>query len=261
MMESEDGAKAGTSKLDELDGMSYDIMEDNQKTAIHEIYRSFEFNRPYAKLPILASKDEILMAISENPVIILQGDTGCGKTTQVPQYILDECYRKQTDCNIVVTQPRKIAAISNGKRVAFERNCNVGTLVGYQVGLKAKYDEQTRILYCTTGVLLQKLISSKTMKAYTHVILDEVHDRDDDMDFLIILVRMLLLRNSKHIKIILMSATIDASRFAKYFELPIPNKSKDSEKLPASIIYVDQRRQFEVCEFYYDDLKTILPVS
>jgi ATP-dependent RNA helicase TDRD9 len=84
-------------------------------------------------LPILSSRDEILLAIDDNPVIIIQGNTGCGKTTQVPQYILDECFRNQTNCNIIVTQPRKIAAITNSKRVANERSCNIGTLVGYQV--------------------------------------------------------------------------------------------------------------------------------
>jgi ATP-dependent RNA helicase TDRD9 len=100
---------------------------------------------------------------------------------------------------------------------------------------------------------MQKLIKTKNMKVYTHVILDEVHDRDEDMDFLFIVVRMLI---NPNIKVILMSATIDASKFAKYYKFPIK-----TQELPAPIIFVDQRRQFEVREFYYDELGKIRPVS
>jgi ATP-dependent RNA helicase TDRD9 len=128
---------ASTSHFDELDGMSEIGDEVDEKkvdmNAMMEIYRCFEFNRPYVKLPILATREEILLAIEENPVVIIQGDTGCGKTTQIPQYILDEACQQQKYCNIVVTQPRKIAAISNSKRVAAERHCQIGSLVGYQV--------------------------------------------------------------------------------------------------------------------------------
>lgn len=80
-----------------------------------------------------------------------------------------------------------------------------------KVGLHANSSEDTRLLYCTTGVLLQQLIKNKTLAPYTHIILDEVHERDQDMDFLMIIVRQLLVTNSKHVKIILMSATIDTS--------------------------------------------------
>jgi ATP-dependent RNA helicase TDRD9 len=97
--------------------------------------------------------------------------------------------------------------------VALERRCEVGSLVGYQVGLHKKMDvssHETRVLFCTTGVLLQKLISMKNMSTFTHVILDEVHERDADMDFLLIAVRKFLTTNSPNTKVILMSATIDS---------------------------------------------------
>ena len=80
-----------------------------------------------------------------------------------------------------------------------------------KVGLHANSSEDTRLLYCTTGVLLQQLIKNKTLSPYTHIILDEVHEREQDMDFLLIIIRRLLVTNSKHVKIILMSATIDTS--------------------------------------------------
>lgn len=102
------------------------------------------------------------------------GATGSGKTTQVPQYILDEYAKDQRYCNIIVTQPRRIAAISISKRVCQERGWTQGSLVGYQVGRDSCVSEDTRLSYVTTGTLLQKLIHSKNMNQYTHVILDEV---------------------------------------------------------------------------------------
>lgn len=107
----------------------------------------------------------------------------------MPQYILEDCYNNNKNCNIIVTQPRRIATTSIAARVAGERKCELGSLVGYQVGLdqrQSKYNNETRLLFVTTGVLLQKLIHAKEMKQYTHIILDEVHDRDIDMDFLLV---------------------------------------------------------------------------
>ena len=107
-------------------------------------------------------------------VCVSQGATGSGKTTQVPQYILDYYYEQRKYCNIVITQPRRIAAESISKRVCDERGWELGHVVGYQVGRMRNVSEDTRITYMTTGVLLQKMIQKKNMNEYTHVILDEV---------------------------------------------------------------------------------------
>lgn len=96
-------------------------------------------------------------------------------------------------CNIVVTQPRRIAAISVSKQVNKERGWKNGLLVGYQVGRKKNYDpDTTKILYCTTGILLQKIIKTKTLSDFTHIILDEVHERSLEMDFLLLVIKKLL---------------------------------------------------------------------
>ncbi|XP_061390701.1 probable ATP-dependent RNA helicase spindle-E [Musca vetustissima] len=167
------------------------------------------------------------------------------KKNQVPQYILDDAYRRRQYCKIVCTQPRRIAAISIAKRVCNERNWQEGTVVGYKVGLHSNVSDYTRLLYCTTGVLLQKLIGEKTLNPYTHIIVDEVHERDQEMDFLLIVLRRLLLTNSRHVKVILMSATMDTSEFSNYFKI---------RNNPAPVVRADLRRLFQVKEFYLNDL-------
>ncbi|XP_055626339.1 probable ATP-dependent RNA helicase spindle-E [Toxorhynchites rutilus septentrionalis] len=219
------------------------------KEMMGPLFQRYNFTVKHNKLPIRQSKDSIMQLIRANAVVILKGPTGSGKTTQVPQYILEEAYQRKEYCNIIVTQPRKIAAMSIAKRVADERKCELGSLVGYKVGLKEKLGEDTRLLFVTTGVLLQSLITSKSMSAYTHIILDEIHERESDMDFLLIVVRRLLATNSTKTKIILMSATIDAKEFSEYFKIP-----KKSGYLTAPILSVDRSRQFVINEYYFDDL-------
>lgn len=125
------------------------------------------------------------------------------------------------------------------------------------MGLNANLSDDTRLLFCTTGVLLEKLIRTKSMTRFTHIILDEVHERDQDMDFLFIVVRRLLATNSPHCKIVLMSATIQASQFANYFRFP----SIGGRIVAAPVIQVEPRRPFAVREFYLCQLKRLGVVS
>lgn len=185
------------------------------------------------------------------------GSTGCGKSTQVPQFILDDAVQRRQPCNIIVTQPRRIAARSIASRICSERKWELGSIVGYQVGLNTNSSDDTRLLFCTTGVLLEKLIRTKSMTRFTHIILDEVHERDQDMDFLFIVVRRLLVTNSPHCKIVLMSATIQASQFADYFRIP----GKAGKIVAAPIIQAESRRPFAVREFYLCQLRRLCVVS
>ncbi|KAK9299728.1 hypothetical protein QLX08_007354 [Tetragonisca angustula] len=222
------------------------VSTDVQNEETLNIYKTYQFvYHAKPNLVVTAKRDQIISMIETNSVVVIQGPTGCGKTTQVPQFILDSCYKKKFHCNIIVTQPRRIAAISIAKRVSQEREWPVGTLVGYQVGLINHTSKDTRLTYCTTGVLLHKLINSKNMLDYTHVILDEVHERDQDMDFLLLVVRKLLHTNSRSVKVILMSATFDVERFAKYFSSPVGNKL-----IPAPIIDISKKTFFNVGIYY-----------
>ncbi|KAK8782311.1 hypothetical protein V5799_016348, partial [Amblyomma americanum] len=185
------------------------------------------------------------------PAVVIHGATGCGKTTQVPQFVLEHCASQGVHCNIVVTQPRRIAAISVANRVCQERQWTLGTIVGYQVGLDNKTSADTRLAYVTTGVLLEKLIAKKDMNDYTHVIIDEVHERDQETDFLLLVVRKFLRTNSRGVRVILMSATFDVDCFTQYFATPLLDMVE-----PAPIVEIPGKMK-EVKEFYINSLYTL----
>ncbi|CAF1620668.1 unnamed protein product [Rotaria magnacalcarata] len=119
-------------------------------------------------LPVYSQKDKILSTIETNSITVIQGNTGSGKSTQIPQCILDNYVGRSKPVNIVVAQPRRIAARSLCEHVSHSRNWTVGQTVGYQTSLNKQRCELTRILYCTTGILLQKLILTKTLQDFTH---------------------------------------------------------------------------------------------
>uniref|UniRef100_A0A8C8HQW9 ATP-dependent RNA helicase TDRD9 n=1 Tax=Oncorhynchus tshawytscha TaxID=74940 RepID=A0A8C8HQW9_ONCTS len=207
----------------------------------------------YPSLPITKNRQEIISLIENNSVVIIRGATGSGKTTLLPQFILDYYSEKNAPCNLVVTQPRKIGASSIARWVARERKCTLGSLVGYQVGLEKMVTEHTRLIYMTTGVLLQKLVGAKSLTEYSHIFIDEVHERTEELDFLLLVVRKLLHSNSRYIKVILMSATINCREFAEYFGTPIR-----SQMNPAYVFEVEGA-PYAIKEFYLEDLCSLIP--
>ncbi|XP_025017864.1 dosage compensation regulator-like isoform X2 [Tetranychus urticae] len=172
-----------------------------------------------SKLPVFNSKDQILEAINNNPVVIIRGSTGCGKTTQIPQFILDDYIAKGkgAECNIIVTQPRRISAVSIAERLIQERseyldqNASVGYSVRFETLMPRPYGA---ILFCTIGVLLRKLENG--LRGISHVIIDEVHERDVNTDFLLVVIRDMI-NNFPKLRVVLMSATIDTTIFQDYF--------------------------------------------
>ncbi|XP_020972317.1 DExH-box ATP-dependent RNA helicase DExH1 isoform X3 [Arachis ipaensis] len=170
------------------------------------------------RLPAFKMKSEFLKAVQENQVLVVSGETGCGKTTQLPQFILEEEIGslRGADCNIICTQPRRISAISVSARISAERGENLGETVGYQIRLETKRSAETRLLFCTTGVLLRQLVQDPQLSGVSHLLVDEIHERGMNEDFLIIILRDLLPRRPD-LRLILMSATINADLFSKYF--------------------------------------------
>ena len=165
------------------------------------------------ELPIYSVKDDILKSIESNRVTIISGNTGCGKSTQVPQYIYGY------NCNnlILMTQPRRIAAVSIAKRLADEMHERLGGKIGYHVSMNPNFGLDTKIFVKTTGIFMEELIHKNL--EYTHIIIDEVHERDIYVDLVLALIKWYFEHNKdSKIKVILMSATIAEGSFAEYLK-------------------------------------------
>ncbi|KAK7937976.1 helicase associated domain-containing protein [Apiospora aurea] len=173
------------------------------------------------QLPMWHFKQQVLDSIEREQVVIICGETGCGKSTQVPSFILEHQLSLGRPCKIYCTEPRRISALSLARRVSEElgegRN-ELGTsrsLVGYSIRLESNTSKETRLVYATTGIVMRMLEGSNDLREITHLVLDEVHERTIDSDFLLIVLKKLLLRR-KDLKVVLMSATVDAEKFSKY---------------------------------------------
>ncbi|CAE8673864.1 unnamed protein product, partial [Polarella glacialis] len=193
-------------------------------------------------LPIHSKRREIMAALRDHQVTLLQGETGSGKTTQVPKFVLDleeelaaqgGSERRRPTLRIVVTQPRRIAAITVAKRVAEELGESVGVgRVGYKVRGTSLASPHCQLLFCTTGVLLRRLglegqctgnsnCGMFSPQTVTHLIVDEVHERSCDTDLLLTFLREALPTRPK-LRVLLMSATMDTNCFLRYFGAPVP---------------------------------------
>lgn len=178
-------------------------------------------------LPAWSMCDEIVHTINSHQVTIISGETGSGKSTQSVQFVLDDMIQQELGsvANIICTQPRRISALSLADRVSDERCSPVGEEVGYIIRGDSKMKRGvTKITFVTTGVLLRRIQTSHdedgniadSLADVTHVVVDEVHERSLDTDFLLALLREVL-RHRKDLKVILMSATLDAEIFSRYF--------------------------------------------
>lgn len=187
-----------------------------------EAYLHFHQNQSFSKLhqlrhrqcelPMKAYEEELCEAISKSRVTIVAGDTGCGKSTQVPQYLLKHGFRK-----IAVTQPRRIASIALAKRVGFETLNMYGSHVGYKVRFDGTATKATKIIFLTEGLLLRQMQMDTMLKEYDVIILDEVHERHLQSDLLLGLLADIIMRRDD-LRLVLMSATINIDLFMKYFE-------------------------------------------
>lgn len=203
-------------------------------------------------LPAWEMRETIIDTVIQHQVTIISGETGSGKSTQSAQFILDDLYSKSLGeaTKIVCTQPRRISALGLADRVSEERCSHVGQEVGYIIRGESKTTPQTKITFVTTGVLLRRLQTSggssddvvASLADISHVIIDEVHERSLDTDFLLVLLRDVL-RKRKDLKLILMSATLDAGVFEDYF--------RDDGKVGRVEI---SGRTFPVEDYYLDDV-------
>lgn len=210
-------------------------------------------------LPVATKSSELLAKIELNEVTVCMAATGSGKTTQIPQIIFDDYIRRGdgAKCNIFCTQPRRIAAMSVAQRVAAERGQKIGDNVGYQVRFDSKPPvPHGSITFCTTGIFLKRMQSAlggdaqamTWLDGLTHIVVDEVHERDIDTDLLLVVLKRLVADRRKRqlpVRIVLMSATIDPSLFQNYFI--------DDRGRKAAVADVPGR-SFPVAKRYLDDI-------
>eukprot|EP00124_Ichthyophonus_hoferi_P001336 Ihof_evm11s66 gene=Ihof_evmTU11s66 len=163
-------------------------------------------------LPIATHREEIVEAVRQHQVVVVAGDTGCGKSTQLPQYLLDAGFS-----SIAITQPRRIACIALAKRVAFETLNAHGTEIAYQIRFEGTKTQHTRVLFLTEGLLLRQIASDPTLSQYNVIVMDEVHERNMHCDFLLGVMQAVLSQRPE-LKLILMSATINVNLFSGYFD-------------------------------------------
>nr|XP_012139245.1 PREDICTED: dosage compensation regulator isoform X2 [Megachile rotundata] len=211
-----------------LEQLSEDLLRE-QRDRLQQDENLQQIIKERSSLPVFSMKNEIMSAINENPVIIIRGNTGCGKTTQVCQFILDDYIASGQGafCSVAITQPRRISAVSVADRVAAERRENLGQSIGYSVRFESCLPRPYgSILFCTVGVLLRKLEGG--LRGVSHVIVDEIHERDVNSDFIMVVLRDMI-HMYPDLRIILMSATIDTTLFSNYFNncpvIEIPGRS------------------------------------
>jgi len=168
------------------------------------------------ELPVSQRREEIKALLAKNQVVIVCGETGSGKTTQLPKMCL-ELGRGLNGQSIVHTQPRRLAATATAKRIAFELQSEVGQWVGFKIRFQDQSGSNTAIKLVTDGILLAESQTDPLFKKYDTIIIDEAHERSLNIDFLLGYLKDVL-RKRPDLKLIVTSATIDAQRFAKHFE-------------------------------------------
>lgn len=179
-------------------------------------------NRPLAQqrmlLPIYKHKKQILYAAEQYSVVVIVGETGSGKSTQIPQYLVEAGGWADNDFSVVVTQPRRLAAMTLAQRVAQEVNTQVGETVGYTVRFDDQSSPYTKIKYVTDGMLLREAtLSDPLLSNYSVVMVDEAHERNLNSDAVLGLLKKIRRKRKNNLRIIVCSATIDAPAFLNFF--------------------------------------------
>lgn len=254
-----DGSLIDFELLETIRGSSEADSEDllsRGKVAESRHYRDAELIRDVrSSLPVAKFRDQIIRSLEEHPILIVVGETGSGKTTQIPQYLFEAGYSKRGV--IACTQPRRVAAMSVAARVAREMGSRLGDLVGYSIRFEDCTSEETAIKYMTDGILLREFLSEPDLRNYSCVLIDEAHERSLHTDILFGLIKdVSRFRNSADatradeqdgqgresgnkaapFKLIISSATLEANKFSEYFD-------------HAPIIYIPGRR-FPVSIYY-----------
>ncbi|CAH2057623.1 unnamed protein product [Thlaspi arvense] len=206
----------------------------------------------FTSLPVVAMKRRIIEKILENRVTLIVGDPGCGKSSQVPQFLVEA-----NMAPILCTQPRRFAVVAVAKMVAKSRNSEVGEEIGYHIGHSKMLSEGSKIVFKTAGVLLDEMLD-KGLSAlkYKVIILDEVHERSVESDLVLVCVKQFLMKNND-LRVVLMSATADITRYRDYFKELGRGERVEVVAIPSP----DQRTIFQRRVSYLEQVAGLLGVS
>uniref|UniRef100_A0AAY4EFR3 RNA helicase n=1 Tax=Denticeps clupeoides TaxID=299321 RepID=A0AAY4EFR3_9TELE len=198
---------------------------EKQKESIQEVRRS---------LPVFPYRQDLLAAIDQHQILVIEGETGSGKTTQIPQYLLEEGYTAG-GMKIGCTQPRRVAAMSVSARVAQEMAVKLGNEVGYSIRFEDCTSERTVLKYMTDGMLLREFLTEPDLASYSVIIIDEAHERTLHTDILFGLIKDIA-RFRSNLKVLVASATLDTERFSSFFD-DAPVFRIPGRRFPVDIYY------------------------
>ena len=186
-------------------------------------------------LPVFPFREGLLEAIKEHQILIIEGETGSGKTTQIPQYLYEAGYTENGEKKIGCTQPRRVAAMSVSARVAEEMGVKLGNEVGYSIRFEDCTSERTVLKYMTDGMLLREFLGEPDLSSYNVMIIDEAHERTLHTDILFGLIKDIA-RFRTDLKLLISSATLDAEKFSEFFD-DAPIFRIPGRRFPVDIFY------------------------
>jgi pre-mRNA-splicing factor ATP-dependent RNA helicase DHX16 len=199
--------------------------------------RALTMEETRKSLPIYQYREEFVAALAEHQILVIVGETGSGKTTQLPQYLHEAGYTKG-GLKVGCTQPRRVAAMSVAARVADEMGVKVGNEVGYSIRFEDATSDKTILKYMTDGMLLREFMTEPDLGAYSALMIDEAHERTVHTDILLALIKDLS-RERPELKILISSATMNAAKFAEYFD-DAPIFNIPGRRYPVDIHYTQQ---------------------
>ncbi|OAX85457.1 pre-mRNA-splicing factor ATP-dependent RNA helicase PRP43 [Emergomyces africanus] len=205
-------------------------------------------------LPVHSQRDEFLRLYQKSQILVFVGETGSGKTTQIPQFVLFDDLPHKRGKLVACTQPRRVAAMSVAERVAAEMDVKLGEEVGYSIRFEDMTSQKTILKYMTDGMLLREAMHDHDLKRYSTIILDEAHERTMATDVLMGLLKEVVQRRPD-LKLIIMSATLDAQKFQRYFcdapLLAVPGRTH-----PVEIFYTPEPEQ----DYVEAAIRTVLQI-
>ena len=198
-----------------LNSFKHLVEKANNQEAVSDFGKSLTLKQQREFLPIFSVRDELLRIISDNNVVVIVGETGSGKTTQLTQYLYEAGYANH-DCRIGCTQPRRVAAMSVANRVAKEVGSELGDKVGYAIRFENCTSDNTMIKYMTDGILMRETLNDGNLEQYSVIVMDEAHERSLSTDVLFGILKGVVQRR-RDFKLVVTSATMNAERFSEFF--------------------------------------------